>query len=87
MHMHLDFATIRRLAQEVASTYSPSLKVVGVLPRAEGSDYVELLINIEGCRQEPCQLHLGIFRNASAAALKQQLSAKLREHLESHRAA
>ena len=85
--LQVDVDKIRRMAQETAALYSPSLKVVGVLSRTGGSDYVELLINIEGCRQEPCQLHLGLFRNTSEAVLKQQLSAKLRAHLESHRAA
>lgn len=83
----MDLVNLRRAAQEIATSCSPALSVVGVLPRAGGSDYIELLINIEGCREEPCQIHVGVFGNTSEAALKQELSAKLRAHLESHRAA
>ena len=80
----LDLAELTRAAQEVAASQTPKLTVVGILLRSRESDYVELLLNIDGCRREPCQLEVGMFRNVTEAAMKQVLSQKLRQHLKEH---
>jgi hypothetical protein len=80
-----DIDAVRRMAREVAREHSPAIKVAGVVLGAGGSDYVEILVNLEGCRAEPCQFSLGVFRNASEATLKAALSEQLRRHLDEHR--
>jgi hypothetical protein len=80
-----DVESVRRIAQDAAREQSRMLKVAGVVLGAGGSDYVELLVTIEGCRADPCQLSLGVFRNVSEAALKHAVSEQLRRHLEAHR--
>jgi hypothetical protein len=81
----LDLDDLTRIAQEAASEMSPAVKVMGVILAGGGTDYVELLVNLEGCRAEPCRFSLGVFRNASEATLKREISAHLRRHLDEHR--
>ena len=78
---------VTRIAREVAREQSATIKVAGVVLGAGGGDYVEILVNLEGCRVEPCQFSLGVFRNASEAALKNAVSEQLRRHLDQHRPA
>ena len=83
----MDLPQITRTAQEIASDYSPNLRVVATVLGAGSGDYVEVLLNIAGCYREPCQLQIGLFRNASRETIRQELTAKLRQHFEGHRVA
>ena len=49
------------------------IKIAGVV-LAGGNDYVEILVNLEGCHVEPCQLSLGVFRNLGEPELKNAIA-------------
>ena len=80
----LNVTDIKRIAAAAAQQVSPALKVLGVTLNAGGSDYVEIMLEISGCRTEPCQLVVGVFRNVSESALTTEIAGKLRGHLLSH---
>jgi hypothetical protein len=82
-----DVEDVTRIARDAAREQSTTVRVAGVVLGAGGSDYVEILVNLEGCRAEPCQFSLGVFRNASEAELKHTFSEQLRRHLEQHHTA
>jgi hypothetical protein len=77
---HFDVDDVTRIAREAASEHSHAIKIAGVVLGGEGN-YVEILVNLEGCHAEPCQLSLGVFRNASESMLKNAVSEQLRRHL------
>jgi hypothetical protein len=83
--VNFDLDDVTRIARQVANEHSPAIKVAGVVLGAGGSDYVEIIVNLEGCRAEPCQFSLGVFRNASEEVLKSAVSEQLRRHLTEHR--
>jgi hypothetical protein len=82
---HFDVEDILRMARDAAREQSTSVRVAGVVLGAGESDYVEILVNLEGCLADPCQFSLGVFRNAPAAALKSAIAEQLRQHVEQHR--
>jgi hypothetical protein len=57
------------------------VRVLGVVPTSRGSKYVEFLVRIEGCHQEPCQLEFGVVANADEDALRREIDAQLHNHL------
>ncbi len=75
---------VTRIAREEAREQAPTVKVAGVVLGAGGSDYVEILVNLEGCHAEPCQFSLGVFRNASERELRNAINEQLRRHLDQH---
>ncbi len=81
----LDVQDVTRIARDAAREQSPTIKVAGVVLGAGGSDYVEILVNLEGCHAQPCQFSLGVFRNASEATLKNAVAEQLRRHLDRRR--
>jgi len=80
-----DVEDVTRIAREAAREQTQTVKVAGVVLSAGGSDYIEILVNLEGCHPEPCQFSLGVFRNVSEAALKTAVAEQLRSHLNHHR--
>jgi len=44
-----------------------------------------VILNIEGCRKQPCQVALGVLRDHTKSALHAEITAKLRDHLRDHR--
>ena len=76
---------VTRVAEVAAADTSPDLRVAGVTlgGTADGA-YVEILVNITGCRGDVCQVSIGVFRDDTAADLRTQIAAKLREHLAEH---
>ena len=84
--MPLTLDEVTRIARDAALAASPSLRVAGVtLGGGADSHYVEVLLNIEGCQSAPCQIEVGTFRNLSEAALKEEITRKLRDHMTAHR--
>jgi hypothetical protein len=78
---------VTRIAEDAARAASSSLRVAGVtFGGSADSHYVEILLNIEGCRTSPCRLAIGTFRDLTEPALHDEIVHKLREHLTSHRA-
>lgn len=77
---------VTRIAKEGARAASPSMLVVGVtLGGSADSEYVEILINVDGCTTPPCQIELGVFRNLPEAQLRDEVTRKLQDHLRQHR--
>jgi hypothetical protein len=77
-----DVADIKRIAQEAALEYRVPVDIVGVVMGGEGSEYVELLVNIDECTVPPCQLAIGIFRNFPEADLRREIGTRLRRHVD-----
>jgi hypothetical protein len=77
-----DVADIKRIAQQAALEYSVPVEIVGVVMGGEGSEYVELLVNIDECTVAPCQLAIGIFRNSPEADLRREIGTRLRRQLD-----
>jgi hypothetical protein len=80
----LDVSDVMRIAQQAVREQSLPLDVVGVVGSA-GGDYVEILVNIDGCAVEPCRFAIGAFRGESEATLLHELETQLRRHYEEHR--
>ena len=84
--MPLSMAEVRRIAAEVAQAESPSLEVSGIHING-GSGYSEVLMTIRGCRPEPCQVAVGVFRDMPEPALREEIATVVRRHLSEHPAA
>ena len=84
--MPLNLTDVRRIAAEVARKENPDLEVVAA--RAErDSPYTEVIITIRGCSAEPCQLLIGVSRDATEHEFRVSVHDRLREHLDGHRSA
>jgi hypothetical protein len=81
----LDATNVMRIAREATLEQSLPLKVAGVVFAGGGADYVEILINIDGCPSEPCQFSIGAFRNGSEVALRDEIAGHLRRYLDEYR--
>lgn len=81
----LDATNVMRIAREVTLEQSLPLKVAGVVFGGGGGDYVEILINIDGCPCEPCQFAIGAFRGGSEVELRDEIGERLREYLDGYR--
>jgi hypothetical protein len=78
----LNNTDVTRIATEAARQLSPRLHVVGVTSGSAGDgDYAEVLVDITECRDEPCRLSLGVFRNTSETRLHDEIARKLRRRL------
>lgn len=80
----LDATNVMRIAREATLEQSLPLKVAGIV-LAGGSDYIEILINIDGCPCEPCQFAIGAFRDRSEVALRDAIGEHLRRYLDEYR--
>ena len=82
--MSLKLTDVRRIATEVTRDQFPALEIVGAV--AEGdSGYTEILMTVRGCRQEPCQIMIGLNRDATEPEFREAVHERLREHLEDHK--
>ena len=85
--MSLTVDAVTRIAKEAAHAASPALEVMGItLGGGASSEYVEILINVNGCRSMPCQIEVGAFRDVAEAILFAEIERKLRDHLTNHSA-
>ena len=83
--LSLTIDEVTRIARDAARAASPSLRVAGVtLGGGSESEYVEILVNVDGCKVSPCQVEVGAFRNVGESALREEITRKLREHLADH---
>jgi hypothetical protein len=84
--MSLKLSDVRRIAGEVAREQFPDLEIVAAV--AEGdSGYTEVLMTVRGCRQEPCQIMIGLNRDASESDFRAAVRERVQEHLDEHRTA
>ena len=83
MALSIDEVTV--IAQRAAATISPSLSVSGVtLAGGEGSEYVEILVSVDGCQIPPCRVVVGAFRDVDPGRLEETLADALRGHAPKH---
>lgn len=81
----LGFLDVTRIARQVVFDQALPFEIVGVLRSSPGSGYVELLVNIDGCSSDPCQVLIGAFRNHSETAFITEIASRLRRLYEKHR--
>ena len=80
---HLTVTDVTRIATQAAREQSSQLEVVAVTLGGEGN-YAEVIIDIAGCRAEPCRFSVGVFRNASPAVLHDEIAGQLQRHIREH---
>jgi hypothetical protein len=79
----LTVSDVTQIAAQAAREQSPNLEVVGVTLGGEGT-YAEVIIDIAGCRVEPCRFSVGVFRDAPPAVLREEIAGKLKRHVRDH---
>jgi hypothetical protein len=79
----LTVTDVTRIATEAAREQSSRLEVVAVTLGGEGH-YAEVIIDIAGCRAEPCRFSVGVFRDAPPAVVHDEISGQLRRHVREH---
>ena len=77
----LNVNEVTRIAAEAAREMSPRLQVVGVTFGAGDGDYAEILIDIEGCQNEPCRVSVGVFRNSTESELHDEIAQNLQRRV------
>jgi hypothetical protein len=82
----LNITDVTRIATEAAREQSSHLKVVGVTLGSGEGDYVEVLIEVTGCRKDPCRFSVGVFRSAPGSVVHDEIADTLRRHLREHAA-
>jgi len=80
----LTVTDVTRIATEAAREQSSRLKVIAVSLNARGS-YAEVIIDLAGCRAEPCRFLVGVFRDASPAVAHDEIAGQLERHIRGHR--
>ena len=83
--MALSIDEVTLIAQRAAEKISPTVSVSGVtLGGGEGSEYVEILVNIAECEVRPCQVAIGAFRGVEPSQLEESIVDALRTHARKH---
>ena len=77
----LNLSEVVRIARDAAREQSLPVEVAGAVPGGADGRYVEILVNIDGCASEPCQVEVGVFRDVPEASLRQEIGARLRQHI------
>ena len=82
----LNVTEVTRIAREAARQQSVKLHVMGVtIGNGDGDcDYAEVIIDLEDCANEPCRMAVGVFRNASADAVRGEIVQRLERHIREH---
>ena len=78
--MTLSIDRIDSISRAIAQEYDSRLTVVGVASSGGDTSRVELLVTIDGCRQEPCMVMVNVTR-AGETALEHDLREKFRDAL------
>jgi hypothetical protein len=80
----LNVADVTEIARVAAREHDLPVEIVGAV-FSGGSDYVEILVHVEGCTVDPCRFAIGVFRDAPHADLVDEIADGLRRHLQKHR--
>lgn len=75
---------VKQAAADAAREISPNLRVAGVVLSASGSEYAEVIVTVEGCRKDTCQIAVGVRRKAPLSTLRKRLVESLSEHYQAH---
>jgi hypothetical protein len=62
-----------------------ALDVVGVTVSDGEGKYTEVILRVQGCQKQPCQVALGVFRDVSESALRVEIAQKVRQHIDEHK--
>src|SRR5262245_6024285 len=82
----LDGSSVMRIAKKAVDDYALPLEIAGVVG-SPGGEYVEILVNVDGCAIEPCRFTIGAFRGENEASLLAEITSRLRRHVDEHRPA
>jgi hypothetical protein len=82
--MKFSATEVSRIASQAAREVSDDLAVTGVTITGGDTGYTEVHVTVRGCHTEPCKLTLSVFRDVSEDALRLDIIAGLRAHLEQH---
>jgi hypothetical protein len=77
----LNVADVTRIAATAVQRHSSSAHVVGVTLNAGGSEYVEIVLEIDEQPRGPSQVVLGVFRDVTETALEAQIVGELQRQL------
>lgn len=75
-----DLKTVAKIAADVARQHDHRLRVMGVSPGEGEGNYTEIMIVVQGCRQTPCAISLGVLRDVPEGELRATIAGKLRDH-------
>ena len=77
----LSLPDARQIVAELLAAEHPSLRVAGVKSEG-GANYTEIVMMIAECHAEPCRITIGVDRETSEAAFRQEVSEQIRRHLQ-----
>lgn len=83
--MSVTLEDIKLLSRAVVVQHGRDLHVVSVTSGGEGSERVEVTVDIGGCHTGPCRFVVNVSR-ADRPDFEREFSAKLREALQKHQA-
>lgn len=78
--MSLSFDEIGAISRAAALEHGRAVELSGVILAGPGTNRVEVLISVAGCRQEPCRFVLNVSRQ-DKVQLERELKQKLRDAL------
>jgi hypothetical protein len=78
--VNLNVTEVKQAAADAAREISPNLRVAGVVLSASGSEYAEVIVIVDGCRKDTCQIAVGVRRKPPLSALRKRLVERLSEH-------
>jgi hypothetical protein len=79
----LTVTDVTRIATQAAREQSSNLEIVAVTLGGEGN-YTEVIIDIAGCRAEPCRFSVGVFRDAPPSVVHDEIAGQVRRHIREH---
>ena len=79
----LTVTDVTRIATEAAREQSTRMEVVAVTLGGEGN-YAEVIVDIAGCKAEPCRFSVGVFRDTSPAVVHDEIAGQLQRHIREH---
>ena len=79
----LTVTDVTRIATEAAREQSSQLEVVAVTLGGEGN-YAEVIVDLAGCKAEPCRFSVGVFRDSSPAVVHDEIADQLQRHIREH---
>jgi hypothetical protein len=84
--VRLTLPVIRQIAQQVASSRDPQLRVTSAAVTEGGSAYVEVTLTLEGRSTEPSLLIIGVDRTAPESAVRTAIDDHVQAHIDQHAA-
>ena len=77
----VNLSEVVRIARDAARQQSLPVEGAGAVAGGADGRYVEILVSIDGCASEPCQVEVGVFRDVPEARLRQEIGARLRQYI------